>query len=104
MTTKFIIFLRLIISKPEKVTKVTQAVCALHNYLKISEMHSPPSTRIYCPPVCIDCEDLQGNVTLGDWRAHDSNGLHPISQVGSNRYSRSAAEMCDTLMTYFNSS
>ena len=65
-------------------------------------MHSPPSTRIYFPPGYIDREDLQGNVTLGDWRAHDRNRLHPISQVGSNRYSRSAAELRDTLMTYFN--
>lgn len=70
-------------------------------------MHSPPSDRIYCPPGYIDCEDFQGNIALGDWRTHDSNHgfLHPIiGQVGGNRYSRSAAEMRHTLMTYFNSS
>ena len=36
------------------------------------------STFYYFPPAYIDREDLQGNVTLGDWRAHDSNRLHPI--------------------------
>ena len=60
-------------------------------------MHSPPSARIYCPPGYIDREDFQGNIALGDWRTNHGL-LHPISQVGSNRYSRSAAEMRDTLM------
>ena len=57
LATKFRIFRRAIIAKPEKVTRITQAACALHNYLKISEMHSPPSSRVYCPPGYVDRED-----------------------------------------------
>ena len=66
-------------------------------------MHSPPSARIYTAHQVTLIVKI--NIALGDWRTHDSNHglLHPISQVGSNRYSRSAAEMRDTLMTYFNS-
>ena len=41
LATKFRIFQTPIIANPEKVTKVTQAACVLHNYLKISEMHRP---------------------------------------------------------------
>lgn len=47
LATKFRIFRRPIIAKPEKVTKITQTECALYNYLKISEMLC---SRIYCPP------------------------------------------------------
>ena len=46
--------------------KIAQAACALHNYFKISEMNSPLSTQIYCPPGYLDKEDSQGNVILGD--------------------------------------
>ena len=46
---KFWIFHCLIIAKPAKVT-ITQAACALHNYLKISEAQNPPLSRLYSPP------------------------------------------------------
>ena len=59
LATKFRIFQRPIIAKPEKVTQITQAACALHDYLKISEIHCPASARIYCPPGYVDHEDLE---------------------------------------------
>ena len=104
LATKFRIFRRAIIAKPKKVTRITQAACALHNYLKISEMHSPPSSRIYCPPGYVDREDAQGNVIPGDWRAEGGSGLQPVGQLGGNRCSRSAIEVRETLMAYFNNS
>ena len=67
-------------------------------------MNSPLSTQIYCPPGYLDKEDSQGNVILGDWRTSGNNGLESVGHVGSNRYSKSAAEMRDELMNYFMSS
>ena len=102
LATKFRIFRRAIIAKPDKVMKITQAACALHNYIKISEAHDPASIRLYCPPGYVDHEDIHGNIIPGDWR-HDNDGLDPITRVGSNRYSKSASDLHDTLMAYFNS-
>lgn len=85
----------------KKVTKVTQAACALHNYLKISELHSPASSQLYCPPGYIDHEDSNGNVVHGDRRLFDGNeGLGPVSRLGSNRCSKNAAEFRDEMMNY----
>ena len=61
LSMKFRIFRRPRIANPVKVIKITQAACALHNYLKISKMRCPVSARIYCPLGYIDQEDLHGN-------------------------------------------
>ena len=101
LATKFRIFRRPIIAKPEKVTKITQAACALHNYLKISEIRCPVSARVYCPPGYIDQEDQHGNIVPGDWRNQGSE-LCSISQASSNMHSKPAAEVRDNMMSYFN--
>ena len=72
-------------------------------YLKISEMHCPPSARHYSAPGYVDHEDRYGNIIPGDWRTKDNNPLQSVGQVSSNRYSRSAKELHDNLMDYFNS-
>ena len=102
MVLKFRIFRRPIISNPDKVTCITKAVCCLHNYLKISEASSPSSSRHYCPPGYIDREDVNGNIIPGDWRLVDNDGgMTNIARLGSNTYSRSAAELRDDFMNYF---
>ena len=67
-------------------------------------MHSPPSSRIYCPPGYVDREDAQGNVIPAGWRAEGGSGLQPVGQLDGNRCSRSAIEVRETLMAYFNNS
>ena len=47
MATKFRIFRRPMIANPDKVTRITKAVCCLHNYLKVSEASNAPSNRPY---------------------------------------------------------
>ena len=101
MTTIFRIFRRPMIANPDKVTRITKAVCCLHNYLKVSEASNAPSNRPYCPPGYIDHEDAEGNTISGDWRRGAADGISNISHVGSNAYSRSAAELRDTMMNYF---
>ena len=83
LDTKFRIFQNLIIANPEKVAKVTQVACVLDNYLKISEMHCPPSARHYCPPGYVDHEDRYVNIIPGDWRTEDNNPLHSVGQVSA---------------------
>ena len=104
MATKFRIFRRAIIANPEKVTKITKAACSLHNYLKISEACNATSNRPYCPPGYADHEGGDGNLIPGDWRLEAANGIRDICRVGSNTYSHSAANLRDTLMSYFTSS
>ena len=101
MATKFRIFRRAIAANPEKVTKITQAACSLHNYLKITEARNPTSNWPYCPPGYADHEDREGNITPGDWRLESADGIRAIGRVGGNAYSRSAAELRDTMMDYF---
>ena len=103
LATKFRICHCVIIAKPAKVTKIAQAACGLHNYLKISEAQNPPSFRLYCPHGYVDHEDRQGNLICGEWRQHDNSGLHAITHDDSNRFSKSAGEVCNTLKRYFSS-
>uniref|UniRef100_A0A1X7TNE6 DDE Tnp4 domain-containing protein n=1 Tax=Amphimedon queenslandica TaxID=400682 RepID=A0A1X7TNE6_AMPQE len=101
LASKFCIFRRPVVAKAHKVTLITQAACALQNFLTISEMHCPTSGRFYCPVGYIDREDPQGNVIPGDWMGH-CNTLQSVRHVGSNLYSKSAAEVRDSFMNYFN--
>ena len=104
MTSNFRIFRRPIVGNPDKVTLITKAACCLHNYLKISEASNPLSRRPYCPPGYVDNEDQGGNVHLGEWRSVSAEGIQDITRVGSNSYSRSAAELRDFFKEYFMSS
>ena len=99
LATKFRVFRRSIVAKPDKVTKITQAACALHNYLKILEPQCSPSAQYNCPPRYVNQEDRQGNIIPGDWRSLNDNGNSSIHQVGSNRYSSSAKQLRDTFTT-----
>ena len=101
LSSKFRIFRRPIVANPYKVTRITKAACCLHNYLKISEASSSASTRPYCPPGYVDQEDQAGNVVPGDWREEIGDSLRSIAHVGSNTYSKPAAELRDTMMHYF---
>ena len=103
MAAKFRIFRRPIIAYPEKVTKITKAACALHNYLKVSDIRISSPTKQYCPAAYVDHEDPLGNFIPGDWRSEtgQSAGFVRVSQTGSNSFSRSAAWVRDTTKDYF---
>ena len=101
MATKFRIFSRAIVANPDKVTKITKSACCLHNYLRICEMHNPPSSCLYCPPGYVDREHGQGNVIPGDWRSEISSGaLQSVQRIGSNSYSCLASELRDSIMNF----
>ena len=53
-----------------------------------------------------DLEDRHGNLINGEWRQQldtSSSGLHTITHVAGNRFTKSASELRDTLNDYFNS-
>ena len=101
MATKFRIFRRSIAANPDEVTKITQATCCLHNYLRISKINNPPSARFYCPPGFVHVESNDGNVILGDWRSEiSSSALQSVQRTGSNTYSWSASDLRDSIMTF----
>ena len=85
-------------------TTITKAACCLHNYLKISEARNATSNRPYCPSGYADHEDGDGNLIPGDWRLETADAIRDIGRVGSNTYSQSAADLRDTMMSYFTSS
>ena len=66
LTTKFWIFRRAILAKPDKVGKIAKATCCLRNYLWIYEMQNSASNCFYCPPGYIEWEDTDGNIIPGD--------------------------------------
>lgn len=99
LAARWRLFRRPIISDPSKVISYAKAAIALHNYLRTTE------STVYCPPGFIDGEDGSGNIVDGSWRQDDdpSSGLEPLTSVGSNRHSRSAADMRDMYKAFFNS-
>ena len=102
-TTRFRIFRRPIIAKPEKVILITKAIVALHNFL-MKKCTNKESNYNYCPPSYID-NDTSSGFRVGDWRTESehNDGLLPMQQTGSNNYSREAKEVRDGFKSYFSS-
>ena len=99
--SRFRIFRRPIIANVEKVTLITKAVVALHNFLMASNSSNGYS---YCPTNFID-QDSPSGLAVGGWRndENDIMGLQPIGRIGSNNYSRDAASVRQGFKEYFNS-
>jgi len=99
---RFRIFRKPIIAKVANVIKITKAVVALHNYMMIRQSRFGDDR--YCPSNFVDRESLDG-ISYGEWRneVQGYQGLIPIASTGSNNYSRSAKEVREDFMTYFNS-
>lgn len=101
--SRFRIFRKPIISKVGTVKAITKAVVALHNYLMISQ--NKFGDLRYCSPGFVDSESEGGNFQNGGWRdeIEACTGLLPLRNTGSNNYSRSAKEVREDFMLYFNS-
>ena len=99
--SRFRIFRRPIIAKVETVVEITKAVVALHNYL-MSNRHVATESNRYCPYGYTDMETPQSS-RPGDWRNEvvGDQGLVPISQIGSNNYTRNAKEVRNDFRDFF---
>ena len=80
---------------PEKVEIITLTCCILHNYLR-------NKSQVYIPAESMNRESHQA--ILGEWRQKVcSSGMQQLGKKGSNNYSASEKEICDSLCTYYNS-
>ena len=97
--SRFRIFCRPIVANVQKVTLVTKAVVALHNFLMVT--NSSTNSK-YCPRNYID-QDGPSGFRAGDWRSETNSGmgLQPISRTGSNNYSKDAASVREGYQEYF---
>ena len=88
--TCFRVFRRPIIATEQKVTLITKAVVALHNFLMSLTLSQKSNSYNYCLANYVDQENPCGT-TPGEWRNHDSSdGLIPIAQI---IYSRTATRL-----------
>lgn len=89
--SRFRVLRRPIIAKVEVVTSITKAVTALHNYLMSGRQLEECDE--YCP----------AGYAEGEWRNNDTetDGLVPLSNAGSNNYSRDAKQVRDDFRDYF---
>ncbi|KAH7949270.1 hypothetical protein HPB49_006933 [Dermacentor silvarum] len=70
-------------AKDDNVNRIVCACVTLHNFL----LHESPASRAaYCPPGTADCEDWQGQVTEGSWRAEEGSrdALSTLRATGFN--------------------
>jgi hypothetical protein len=81
---------------------IKAAVC-LHNLLQdlSNQNRANNEGNQYCPPVLVDSEDREGNVTWGQWRQVEMNGMQPVMNLGANNYTRAAAQIRDDFAAYF---
>jgi hypothetical protein len=97
LTARWQLFGKPIIVHPEHVTTFTKATIALHNFLRITK------STVYCLVGFTNAEDGVGNVLEGSWRdeVRAEGALERLGQVGSNRFSQSAAEVRECFHNYF---
>ena len=79
---------------------ITKAIVALHNLLMLK---NALTNNRYCPRNFVDCDGPSG-FEAGEWRRNRANfgGLQPISQSGSNNYSKDAASVRHGYKNFFN--
>jgi len=65
MATRWRIFRRSVVARPENVVLVVKAACVLHNFLQQDNQSNDTDGRtyMYCPPVLVDSYDDDGTVT-----------------------------------------
>ena len=103
LATRWRIFRRQIIAKPDLVVKIVQATCVLHNYLQKANNEQPQYANTYCPGDLVDIYNSDGSVIPGSWREEGHGNLLPRT-VHVNRYSQEAADVRELFANYFLSS
>ena len=98
LASRWRIFRRLFALEPEKVKIITFPVISVHNWLR----SDATSGKIYVPPHFIDYEDIDGNVTPGEWRKdipdESWQNLKPSTNKNPSQY---AKEIRDEFKDFF---
>jgi hypothetical protein len=98
LTSRFRVFERPIALLPDTVDLVTKASCALHNWLRTTNI------TVYLPPGAVDTKDYNArNVIPASWRnnGHVQRMQDITFRLGSNNYSNDAASVRDSCADYF---
>ncbi|XP_030208666.1 protein ANTAGONIST OF LIKE HETEROCHROMATIN PROTEIN 1-like isoform X2 [Gadus morhua] len=90
------VFLTNISIEPDKVTCITLAALALHNFLR------EKSSEAYVPPVFVDTEDENHRVIAGTWRR--GGDLDSVALSRARNATTTAKDQRDLLKAYFQSS
>jgi hypothetical protein len=88
-------FLTNISIEPDKVTCITLAALALHNFLR-------EKSEAYVPPVFVDREDENHRVIAGTWRR--GGDLYSVALSRARNATTTAKDQRDLLKAYFQSS
>ena len=89
------VFLTNIYIEPDKVTCITLAALALHNFLR-------EKSEAYVPPVFVDREDENHRVIAGTWRR--GGDLDSVALSRARNATTTAKDQRDLLKAYFQSS
>ena len=100
--SRFRVFRKPIIAQVDTVKLITKAVVVLHNFLMHHRHDNEPYS--YCPQNYVD-QDGPTGVTAGAWREDitENGAMQPINNITSNNHSKSAKEIRNLFMEYFNS-
>ena len=99
LTTRWRIFRRPIIAKPENVVLMVKAACVLHNFLMKTNRQSQCG-GMYCADDLVDTYDVHGNIIPGSWRREGHGNLLPRT-AHSNRSGQKAVEVRQVFANYF---
>lgn len=100
MSSVFRVLRKPLLLAPKRVEIVVLAVCSLHNWL-LSDKYS---ANVYTPEGTFDRENLEtGEMIHGSWRNEElaAESFLPLSQQGSNNYSKNAKEVREEYREYF---
>jgi len=95
LATRWRIFRRPVIAKPDNIVHMVKAACVLHNYLQKNNRQA-----MYCPADVVDTYDDDGNLIPGAWRQEGQGTLLP-RRVHANRHGQKAAEVREMFAEYF---
>lgn len=101
LSARWRIFRRPIAVNPTTVDNIIVSAICLHNFLKSVNDEQSVSKRMYCPPNFVDCENENGNLTLGNWRLGEKSNMQPLKKAPPCRAAQKAFRQRDTLAEYF---
>lgn len=98
LSNRFRIFSHAIGLQIDKIEDIVLCCCALHNFLRSRQS----SRLIYTPPGCLDAEDCDGNIILGNWRNNPQcQTFQSIKRQGSNFMSVEAKSIRQEICHFF---
>lgn len=94
ISARFRVLRRSVELSEQKVTQIVCVVCVLHNFI----MSRTQSASVYAPSGTFDQEDMDGNITPGNWR---NEVYAPLQDLQRNNISRNASALAKKVREEF---